>query len=88
MSYPSTETQLTFHQQVFISIATKDSQAFKDMSTKIYNTLNSFLEGLEKPSIPFYSPRYSAHMCADQSMPAILGYIATMFYNPGFWARF
>lgn len=47
-----------------------------------FNDLQCLLYGLEKSSIPFYSPRYSAHMCVDQSLPAILGYLSTMFYNP------
>ncbi|KAI5818178.1 PLP-dependent transferase [Pyronema omphalodes] len=33
-------------------------------------------------SVPFWSPRYSGHMCMDTSMPATLGYFATMLYNP------
>ena len=33
-------------------------------------------------SLPFWSPRYEAHMCTDVSMPALLGYFATMIYNP------
>lgn len=47
-----------------------------------FKSLQYLLCGLEKNSIPFYSPRYSAHMCVDQSLPAILGYLSTMFYNP------
>ncbi|GMG51297.1 unnamed protein product [Aspergillus oryzae var. brunneus] len=33
-------------------------------------------------SIPFWNPRYQAHMCTDLSMPALLGYFMTMIYNP------
>lgn len=43
--------------------------------------MQTLLEHLNQWSTPFYSPRYSAHMCADQSLPAILGYLSTMFYN-------
>ncbi|KIY42845.1 PLP-dependent transferase, partial [Fistulina hepatica ATCC 64428] len=32
-------------------------------------------------SIPFWSPRYSAYMCTDPSLPALLGYITAMFFN-------
>ncbi|RPA85936.1 PLP-dependent transferase [Ascobolus immersus RN42] len=32
-------------------------------------------------SIPFWNPKYSAHMCMDTSMPGTLGYIASMMYN-------
>lgn len=35
-----------------------------------------------KSDIPFYSPRYIGHMLADISLPALIGYIATLLYNP------
>ena len=34
-----------------------------------------------KQSVPFYSPRYIGHMTSDSLIPAIVGYVATMFYN-------
>ncbi|KAF8532792.1 pyridoxal phosphate-dependent transferase [Trichophaea hybrida] len=37
---------------------------------------------LKQHSAPFWSPRYSAHMCMDTSMPASLAYFMTMLYNP------
>ncbi|KAK3379707.1 pyridoxal phosphate-dependent transferase [Lasiosphaeria ovina] len=37
---------------------------------------------LGQHSVPFWSPRYQAHMCTDLSMPALLGYFMTMIYNP------
>ncbi len=35
-----------------------------------------------KGDFPFHSPRYAAHMVAEQSLPAIAGYFAAMLYNP------
>ncbi|MFO0858758.1 MAG: pyridoxal-dependent decarboxylase [Phycisphaerales bacterium] len=35
-----------------------------------------------KGDFPFYSPRYAAHMLAEQSLPSIAGYFAAMLYNP------
>ena len=35
-----------------------------------------------KADCPFQSPRYAAHMVAEQTMPAIAGYFAAMLYNP------
>ncbi len=35
-----------------------------------------------KGDVPFYSPRYAAHMLAEQTLPAIAGYFAAMLYNP------
>lgn len=33
-------------------------------------------------NFPFYSPRYTAHMLADTTLPSVLGYVAGMLYNP------
>lgn len=52
------------------------------MTKRITDKLQELLEGLRRFSIPFYSPRYSAHMSVDQTLPAIVGYLSTMFYNP------
>ncbi len=35
-----------------------------------------------KGSIPCHSPRYLAHMMGDTLLPAQVGYLATMLYNP------
>lgn len=35
-----------------------------------------------KGDFPFQSPRYAAHMLAEQTLPAIAGYFAAMLYNP------
>ena len=35
-----------------------------------------------KSDCPFHSPRYAAHMVAEQTLPAIAGYFAGMLYNP------
>lgn len=35
-----------------------------------------------KADFPFYSPRYAAHMVAEQTLPSIAGYFAGMLYNP------
>jgi len=40
------------------------------------------LLGELKADIPFHSPRYIGHMLADISLPALVGYIATLLYNP------
>lgn len=40
------------------------------------------LLGELKSDIPFYSPRYLGHMTADVSLPALVGYFATMLYDP------
>lgn len=40
------------------------------------------LLGRLKGDCPFYSPRYAGHMIAEQTLPSIAGYFATMLYNP------
>jgi glutamate/tyrosine decarboxylase-like PLP-dependent enzyme len=40
------------------------------------------LLGRLKGDFPFQSPRYAAHMLAEQTLPAIAGYFAAMLYNP------
>ncbi|OQE32687.1 hypothetical protein PENFLA_c001G03350 [Penicillium flavigenum] len=37
---------------------------------------------LGEHSVPFWSPRYEAHMGTDLTMPSLLGYFMTMLYNP------
>jgi glutamate/tyrosine decarboxylase-like PLP-dependent enzyme len=40
------------------------------------------LMGRLKGDVPFYSPRYAAHMISEQTLPSIAGYFAAMLYNP------
>lgn len=35
-----------------------------------------------KASVPFHSPRYLGHMTSDTLLPAQVGYLAAMLYNP------
>ncbi len=35
-----------------------------------------------KGGIPFFSPRYVGHMASDLTMAGLIGYFATMLYNP------
>ncbi|KXH29421.1 hypothetical protein CSAL01_12654 [Colletotrichum salicis] len=49
---------------------------------KLKNAVQMASSILGKSSIPFWSPRYEAHMCTDLSMASMLGYFMTMLYNP------
>jgi len=40
------------------------------------------LLGELKGGVPFFSPRYVGHMNADLTMASLIGYFATMLYNP------
>ncbi len=57
------------------------SPAYEEFVSRFERELFTLLGEL-KAGIPFYSPRYIGHMLADISLPALLGYIATMLYNP------
>lgn len=57
------------------------SETFGDFVSHFQRELFTLLGEL-KSDIPFYSPRYIGHMTADTSLPALIGYIATMLYNP------
>lgn len=32
-------------------------------------------------NVPFFSPRYQAHMCWDNTLPSVLGYMSAMLFN-------
>ncbi len=59
----------------------QDRPEFKAFTEHLQREL-AVLLGELKGNIPFHSPRYFGHMLADTSLPAMLGYIATMLYNP------
>ena len=49
------------------------------------STLSQELFGLLaelKNGVPFFSPRYVGHMTADLTMASLIGYFATLLYNP------
>jgi glutamate/tyrosine decarboxylase-like PLP-dependent enzyme len=49
------------------------------------STLSQELMGLLgelKAGVPFFSPRYIGHMTSDLTMAGLIGYFATMLYNP------
>lgn len=49
------------------------------------STLSTELMGLLgelKAGVPFFSPRYIGHMSSDMTMASLIGYFATMLYNP------
>lgn len=52
----------------------------QDFQENFIQTLCQLLAEL-KMGIPFFSPRYLAHMTADVSMPGLLGYYAGLLYN-------
>jgi hypothetical protein len=69
--------------ELFIPAETGDNKQFEENMARFDKYLGILHKKLfGRFSVPFWSPRYSAHMIMDTSMPATLGYFATMLYNP------
>jgi hypothetical protein len=66
------------------SYITEEVKRNPDYLHAIDHTRNSFRELLAwlKKSVPFFSLRYQGHMTWETTTPSILGYFATMLYNP------
>ena len=60
---------------------TKRSEEFLRTIDHTRNSLRELLSWLKK-STPFFSLRYQGHMNWETTMPAMVGYLATMLYNP------
>ncbi|KAF8265644.1 pyridoxal phosphate-dependent transferase [Lactarius quietus] len=66
----------------FIDAQAISSSQFKKSMAKLRTTLTLLSRLLPQHSVPFHSPRYIAHMVTDVSMPATLGYLMGLMYNP------
>ncbi|KAJ6259313.1 pyridoxal-dependent decarboxylase domain protein [Drechslerella dactyloides] len=66
----------------FISAGVRRSKKFQDNRDDLSNAVRKVAQLLGEHSVPFWSPRYQAHMCTDLTMPSMLGYFMTMLYNP------
>lgn len=66
----------------FIPQSVRDSDAFKAVTARVAKAVQRTAKMLGQYSIPFWSPRYQAHMIPDPSMPAMLGYLMAMIHNP------
>lgn len=59
----------------------KQSPEYLDALGQLKDSYHELLAFLKK-SVPFFSMRYQGHMNWDLTMPGMLGYFATMLYNP------
>ncbi len=59
----------------------KRSPSYQYSISVLEQTLLSLLGEL-KGGVPFFSPRYIGHMTSDLTMASLIGYFATMLYNP------
>jgi len=64
--------------QIVRSADLRAGEPFRDDFSDALNELLARLKG----DCPFHSPRYIAHMIAEQSLPSIAGQIAALLYNP------
>lgn len=55
--------------------------AYEGAITALQQELMGLLGEL-KAGVPFFSPRYIGHMTSDLTMASLIGYFATMLYNP------
>ena len=59
----------------------KQSAAYQQSLSALSEELLNLLAEL-KAGVPFFSPRYIGHMSSDLTMASLIGYFATMLYNP------
>ncbi len=65
-----------------VSLYEKNQENFRLTEDRIIQVVDQICAKLKVTSMPWHSPRYLGHMNADILMPAMLGYIAAMLYNP------
>ncbi|CAE6445310.1 unnamed protein product [Rhizoctonia solani] len=66
----------------FIGKEMQASAVFQKEMSELDIALKELVGALSEHSIPFWSPRYNAHMNGDTSLPGLLGYLAAALFNP------
>lgn len=57
---------------------TEEAKAYQErFQQKLFELISDL-----KLDVPFFSPRYMAHMVSEVAMPGLVAYLATMLYNP------
>jgi len=72
-----------FHPEDGFSISEIDRrrEPYQESLSRLSQELLGLLGEL-KGGVPFFSPRHIGHMSSDSTMAAMVGYFATMLYNP------
>ena len=65
-----------------VSHQAQRSEPFLSTWDKAEEVLFDLSNKLKSSSMPWFSPRYLGHMNSDVLLPAVLGYLATILYNP------
>ncbi|ETS84850.1 hypothetical protein PFICI_02875 [Pestalotiopsis fici W106-1] len=82
--HKQTRVELTDDKEKYLFI-TEDMMKLKDYQESIERlSMDSadLSDKLAKHSVPFWSPRYNAHMNMDTTLSSIIGYMSAMIYNP------
>ncbi|KAK6531098.1 hypothetical protein TWF281_007923 [Arthrobotrys megalospora] len=66
----------------FITSEIQSNELFQQSIEYLNKQVDLLSQQLSVNSIPFWSPRYNGHMNMDTTMPALIGYLTTMLYNP------
>ncbi|KAG2005932.1 group II decarboxylase [Coprinopsis cinerea AmutBmut pab1-1] len=66
----------------FITSEVKESKVYKQTADNLRKKFAELSTLLNDFSIPFYSPRYAAHMTFESSLPSIAGWLAGLLLNP------
>lgn len=56
----------------------EDARHYREL---FFSELFSLISDL-KLDVPFFSPRYMAHMVSESTLPSLVAYMATLLYNP------
>jgi glutamate/tyrosine decarboxylase-like PLP-dependent enzyme len=64
-----------------ISEADQNSELFRQHIKEFKSEIDELLMRFNS-EVPSYSPRYIGHMISEVSMPALMGHILTLLYNP------
>ncbi|KAK4224626.1 pyridoxal phosphate-dependent transferase [Podospora fimiseda] len=67
---------------IFITQEMKDLDIYKESIKTLTDNTIKLSNELAAHSVPFWSPRYNAHMNMDTTMASVIGYMSAMIYNP------
>ncbi|PLB48502.1 PLP-dependent transferase [Aspergillus steynii IBT 23096] len=65
----------------FITDGMKRTELYRRQLEKLNHELDTIGKWLRDHSVPFFSPRYNAHMSMETSMPSLIGFITGLFEN-------
>ncbi|KAM3468988.1 hypothetical protein MY5147_007421 [Beauveria neobassiana] len=69
-------------QDIFITEEMKALDIYQQSIHRLADNSKELSDKLAEHSVPFWSPRYNAHMNMDTTLASIIGYMSTIVYNP------